>query len=377
MPSLLLLVLLLACAAQAARIETATTVFSDEEVAQCVDIRIPQMTVTPRGVLLLAQCRVANASAPSDAALGKDLPEPTVGDDQSRAKVVSKFSEDYGKTWTAMRVLTPEPGHSHGQVVYDRVRNRVLMHYQYHPSTDPSFNSSMFQRLSDDCCGLTTWSPKQDITKFVNPQCNPEAPNYMQVGSAGSKVQTTSGRIIFLGHTNGKEERVACRWWTDDGGETYQSSLPYTGNEASVAEAFNSTVYMDGRGLAYDWAGNRTSSWSMNDGTSFSKPVPSQVREDARSGCSAGLVSSSDGRLLFLSEPAGPGRKGLVIHCSADGGHTWPYSTAVGGSNETAAYSALRMVPNSHGAGEQILVVWEMKPNFRAMTVDYADWCGV
>ena len=38
------------------------TVFTKEEVAQCGDIRIPQMTVTPSGILLLAQCRDANTT---------------------------------------------------------------------------------------------------------------------------------------------------------------------------------------------------------------------------------------------------------------------------------------------------------------------------
>ena len=343
--------------------DTIIKVFTNEEIAQCGDIRVPQMTVTPEGVLLLAQCRVANATH-----------DDIVGDDQSRAKVVSKFSADYGKTWSAMRVITPEAGHSHGQIVFDRKRNRVLMHYQYHPSTDPSFNSSMFQRFSRDCCG-TTWSPAIDITKTVNPRCNPKAPFEMQVGSAGSKIQTESGRIIFLGHSHGKDESFACRWWTDDGGESYQSSSLYTGNEASVAEVFNNTIYMDARGLGFDWVGNRTSFWSTNDGTSFGAPIASVIREDAKFGCSAGLVSTSDGKLLFLSEPLGPGREGLTIHCSLDGGHTWPFSRLVGGLTETAAYSALRMVPRANGSGESILIIWEMKPNFHATTIDYSDWC--
>ena len=353
-----ILMLLLVSAARAK--DTITAVFTDEEIAQCGDIRIPQMTVTPKGVLLLAQCRGSF--------------DGIVGDDQTRAKVVSKFSADYGKTWSAMSVITPKVGHSHGQVVYDRIRDRVLMHYQYHPSTDPSFNSSMFQRYSEDCCG-TTWGPTVDITKTVNPRCNPNAPSDMQVGSAGSKIQTASGRIIFLGHSHGKEGSTACRWFTDDGGETYQSSAPYTGNEASIAEVFNSTVYMDARGLAFDWIGNRTSFWSTNDGTDFSSPIPSTVQEDAKFGCSAGLVSTSDGKILFLSEPLGPGRIGLTIHCSLDGGHTWPYSRTVGGLKTTAAYSALRMVPDAGGSGEKILVIWEKKPNFLATTIGYSDWC--
>ncbi len=373
----LLLLLLLRAAAAAADDDDIVEVFTADEVAQCGNIRIPQITVTPHGVLLLGQCRKANASLSSQR--HHDHP---LFDDQSQAKVVSKFSPDFGKTWTApMRVLTPRPGHSHGQVVYDRVRNRVLLHYQFHPSSDPSFNSSMFQRVSQDCCGHI-WGPIREITGTVNPRCNPHAPQFMQVGSAGSKVQTSSGRIIFLGHANGKEERAACRWWTDDGGETYDSTGPYLGNEASVAEVFadggDRAVYMDARGLAYAWAGNRTSSWSANDGSTFTPPAASPVREDATFGCSAGLLSSADGKLLFLSEPAGPGRIGLTVHCSRDGGHTWPFSQVVGGAQNAAAYSAMRLVKDADGQQDRILIVWEPKPygNMHAATIDY-DFCAI
>lgn len=287
------------------------TIFTAKEVGQCGDIRIPQMTATPSGILLAAQCRFANQS-------------DDTGDDMVHAKVVTKFSADFGSTWGPMRVLTPI-AHSHGQVVYDAIRRRTILHYQRHPNADPTLNSTLFQRTSTD--DGATWGSERDITSLIA-RCNPNRPRDMQVGSAGSKIQTSSGRIIFLGHANGN----ACRWWTDDGGETYNASLPYPGNEASVAEAAPGQIYMNARGLAYAWKGNRTSYWSVDDGSTFTEPAPCPVREDAPFGCSAGLVADPKGEAavgsarLFLSESVGPGRVGLAVHCSLDGGRRWPVS---------------------------------------------------
>ena len=114
-----MLVLTLAAATATTKFTTTakvTTVFSTAEVEQCGNIRIPQMTVTPSGVLLAAQCRKANHTTNSTG----------LGDDMVRAKVVTKFSSDLGQTWGPMKVLTPI-AHSHGQVVYDAVRKRVLL----------------------------------------------------------------------------------------------------------------------------------------------------------------------------------------------------------------------------------------------------------
>ena len=298
------------------------------------------------------------------------------------SKVVTKKSADFGKTWSSMRVLTPI-SYSHGQVVYDAVRKRTLLHYQHHPSSNPCENSTMYQRFSVD--DGETWSQERDITDILA-RCNPHAPSEMQVGSAGSKIQTSSGRIIFLGHAksspsvSSKGNAVACRWWTDDGGLTYNTSSPYPGNEASVAETAPDEIYMNGRGMSFSWIGNRSSFYSSDDGSTFSAPVACPIREDAKSGCSAGLVAdpvksksdNSSAARLFLSEPAGPGRKDLVVHCSLDGGRTWPASFHVNG-DLPAAYSAMRIVETSPGE-HRILVVWEAGPNMNAKHSGTA-WC--
>ena len=95
-----------------------------------------------------------------------------------------------------------------------------------------------------------------------------------------------------------------------------------------------------------------------DDGNTFTKPEMCPIAEDAPFGCSAGLVSDQ-GR-LFLSEPRGPQRVGLVIHCSLDGGVTWPLNYPVGGAKDPAAYSAMRVIDNH----QTLLVVYEFGSNF-------------
>ena len=350
-------------------------VFTQDELYECGgEIRIPQMTVTPSGVLLIGQCRKTNSSA---AHVG-------LGDDQTHCRVLSKFSSDNGLTWSPMKILTPEVGHSHGVAVYDSVRKQTLLQWQYHPNVDPSLNSTMYQAWSSD--DGATWSPARDITSQLA-GCNPAAPDLMMVGSAGSHVQSSSGRLLFFGHA----DRTACRWWSDDGGLTYQTSDVYTGNEAAVAEFAPSQVYMTARGNVYPWAGNRTSSWSADDGATFTPPASAPITEAANNsfGCSVGLVAdplpTAGGApaRLFQSLPAGPGRSNLIVRCSLDGGRTWPRLTHINpgatGKDAKAAYSALRLVePQGDGVGERLLlVVWEVAAaaGFSAQLVNTTNWC--
>lgn len=176
-------------------------VFTDEEVAQCGDIRIPEMTVTPTGVLLLAQCRNANSTASSGR---RRL------DDMSHAKVLTKRSTDMGKTWDEpMTVLTPKRGHSHPQAVYDRVRKQVILQYQHHPSVDPEFNSTMFQRESSEARAnpyiekLETHAP---VSALLSPHVGQAYPKTMAKRGAQSETLRAFSAVVT------QKPRKICRW---------------------------------------------------------------------------------------------------------------------------------------------------------------------
>ena len=78
-------------------------------------------------------------------------------------------------------------------------------------------------------------------------------------GAAGSRLQTQSGRIVFSGH-NGPGGGV-CVWYSDDGGRTYNTTagggadgaLMITGNEQSIADLGNGSLYMVCDLAAHSW----------------------------------------------------------------------------------------------------------------------------
>ena len=351
-------------------------IFTAAEVAQCGNIRIPELTVTPSRILLFAQCRLANVSAPADLRgdLRGDLRaglRAGVGDDMIHAKVISKASSDGGRSWENFTVLTGV-SHSHGAAIYDRVTQRVVFQYQYHPTSDPELNSSYLQRISDDD-GLT-WGETRDITDQLD-GCNPYRPVEMEVETAGSKIQSSSGRLLFTGHSKNND---SCVWYSDDHGQTYHSSSRFKGNEISMVELAPRRLLLNGRAGDRPWNPNRTQYLSVDDGATWGEGYPTTLQDNNEFGCEAALIAVSNvsarggaGPVLFFSEPVGSSRTDLTLRCSHDGGATWPGELRVNGHG-AAAYSAMAHLPGSEPA--ELLVIWEMKPNQVAEIVG-TDWC--
>lgn len=356
-------------------------VFTAEEVSQCGRIRIPELTRTPSRILLFAQCRFANQSG--SAGLRGAM------DDMTHAKVISKASRDGGRTWGDFTVHTPLK-YSHGAAIYDRVAKQVVLQFQHHPTADPELNSTYYQRISAD--DGVTWGATRDITDQLD-GCNPFRPVEMEVESAGSKIQTSSGRLLYTGHSKHND---SCTWYSDDHGATYRSSNRFSGNEVSVAELAPGRLYMNGRGGNHTWNPNRTQYLSTDDGATWGPARPSALTDNNNFGCEAAVIAvnmSVHGReraVLFFSEPTGAKRTHLTLRCSLDGGETWPGSLVVGGDN-SAAYSAMvhLRTPTAelaapHGTSGQaaattagqhdILVVWETGHTMVAQTVG-TEWC--
>ena len=80
--------------------------------------------------------------------------------------------------------------------------------------------------------------------------------------SAGEKIQTKSGRMLWPAHSFGGH---ACVWYSDDGGDTYNVSEILVGNEVSVAELGDGRILMNGRGSEYPFGpGHRVRYWSYD-----------------------------------------------------------------------------------------------------------------
>ena len=360
-------------------------VFSDAELAKCGGkIRIPQLVWTPSRLLLIAQCRcwgwpVAKTGG-CDHPSTVDTASPSLNDNMLYSRVISKASID-GHNWENFTVLSPT-SHSHGMPIYDRITQAVILQYQYHPNESPELNSTLFQRISRDD-GLT-WEDARNITAEIK-GCNPSI-DEMQVISAGSKIQTKSGRLMFSGHTNGRHQGMACIWYSDDHGKTYSTWGPFKGDEASFAELHPAGhLLLNGRGLNFPWSPNRTDYFSDDGGTTWTSGGASTLLDNNLFGCEGALaaVPTTHGMpTLYFSEPVGSNRTNLVLRCSHDGGKTWPSALPVNG-NGPAAYSALLPLwskRDADGSSYKLLIMWEEYPNrgppssFLAQTVN-VDWC--
>ena len=115
-------------------------------------------------------------------------------------------------------------------------------------------------------------------------------------GAAGSRLQSSSGRIVFSGHS-GKGGGV-CVWYSDDGGDSYAVSASgvFPGNEQSIADLRNGSLYMNGRGTSFPFAGHRASYWSHDDGATWSAgQIAANLTEPNQFGCDGAVIAVPNG----------------------------------------------------------------------------------
>jgi hypothetical protein len=108
-----------------------------------------------------------------------------------------------------------------------------------------------------------TWGGVRDITDQLD-RCNPYRPVEMEAESAGSKIQSSSGRLLFTGHTQNND---SCVWYAVTHGETSHTSYRFQGNEISMAELAPGRLLLNGRsGSGSSWNPNRTQYLSSDVG---------------------------------------------------------------------------------------------------------------
>ena len=348
-------------------------IFTEKELQECVRLRTPTLVRNEEtgAIHISVRCCGANRCSGKRRRLGSDNfveSDTAFGDNLKDCKVAMKTSIDNGTTWDKFQIISPpnKPGYGHGSALWDRIRKRIVLQYQSYPhgSTAPTADTTYYQIHSED--DARTWSKPRDISKFLEP-CNPNHKNMMDL-TAGNKIQTPSGRLLYTGHNH---EREVCAWFSDDGGITYNVSNMVRGNEISVAPLTSGKghLYMNGRGQSFpQWDGYRADYFSYDDGETWSAPVKSALFDDDGSSCERSLISFNG--ILYSAEPQGKERTDMVIQCSKDNAKTWTSKVSING-NEPGAYSDLLGLPNG-----KLLVVWEYKPtgNVFAKSIDTA-WC--
>lgn len=350
----------------------ATLLFTEEEVNECGYIRTPQPVLTISGqILLFAQCREARAQERVNVGTNH------LRDDFRHCRMVLKTSSDFGATWGPMRFVSEE-GTGVGVAIFDRVRNTTIFQYQSMPNADPYHNNTLWQKISTD--DGRSWSTPVDITPKIHAVCNSNMRDEMMCGAAGSRIQTVRGRLVFSGHNKGE----VCVWFSDDGGATYNTSANlFVGNEQSMAQLSDGSLYMNGRGNEAPWYPNRTAWRSFDGGHTWSTPEPTPLQgvnceaaviavpptkhqHNPNAKQSSGIANTNS--TLILSQPGGPGRVSFSLYCSCDNGVTWTSALTVN-PDAGAAYSGLLQVP-----GPKVLAFWEDHPNQHVHSFGL-DWC--
>ncbi|TXE09098.1 exo-alpha-sialidase [Gelidibacter salicanalis] len=286
-----------------------TTVFSagDDEIDS---YRIPTLTTSKTGTLLLfAEARKVSST------------------DKTPTDIALKRSEDNGKSWSKIQLLTNSGVDAFMDPValVDKVTGRIFLFTTLWPSEDHSkLKNTAWVIISDDD-GLT-WSAPRDITKEI------VAPNHYIGGfGPGAGLQMQGSRfenrlIVPTRQTDGKisNNRTV---YSDDHGETWRigSSAP-DGGEYQIAESpYNILRYNLRAGK-----GKRTVSKSEDGGVSWSiSHIDFRLQSSVDYGGCQGSMLGIDAMLFYVGPAGGLGgvdnedRQNLFIYRSLNGGETW------------------------------------------------------
>jgi len=207
-------------------------------------------------------------------------------------------------------------------------------------------NVSYFQVISRD--DSKTWSHPVDITEQLR-GCNPDSGN-MQAQSAGNKVQTSSGRLLFAGHGHGSGSLGVCLWYSDDGGVTYKTNPVKDGKgEVSVANTVMhlSSLLINGRGNNFDWFPTEPITAPVTTATrGLHLPSPSCLRMATRRANARSFKVTSG--TMFSSEPDLKKKKAWTISCSKDYGVSLAEDNRHPDGNNAGGYSDLAAVDCGH-----------------------------
>jgi hypothetical protein len=339
------------------------TLFSKSDIDSCFEkstgdsFREPAIAKINDSFVVFVECRDATNHF-----------DHRFGDDFTKTRIMKTKTKD-GENWSKPEYVLPV-GYSKPAPIFDSITETLILQFNYFNSPNPNANLGIFQMASSD--GGETWNRMANISHFFTGNCNKDINNVVRI-SAGNHGQTPSGRLIFGGMNNDD----ICTWYSDDHGKTYTVSPLITGSENSITSISSSLLFMTTRSDKFDWRPYRTAYYSTNGGASWGAPQKMPIQDDSDSGCSASVITillkrdGADHSVLFFSEPTESKRTTLGLHCSWDNGKTWP-SVALVNPGDNAGYSVMSEI---HQNGkQQLLVVWEQKPNMLSYVFDL-DWC--
>ena len=299
--------------------------------------RIPALLVTQRG-RLLAFCE------------GRKTSRRDHGD----LDLVMKQSDDFGNTWSDLRLIYEEGGDKKITIgnpcpVVDQTNGRIWLPF----CRD---NDDVFVMYSDD--EGDSWSTPREITADVKPK----GWGWYATGP-GIGIQLTRGPhrgrlVIPCDHRevkNGKSLKMAHVFYSDDHGETWELGgfVSDYSDECQVVELEDGRLLVNCRN---DWAREggrddlgfkRIVAISKDGGESWEQVEFDETLIEPT--CQASLIKFSNDNfrrppLLFSNPASRSKRESLTVRVSRDEGMTWPFERVL--HPGPAAYSCLNVLPD-------------------------------
>lgn len=259
--------------------------------------RIPHMTLTPKGELVVAV--VGRCS---------------VGGDHGKSTTFFAVSKDKGESWDFIRNSTD----------YENKENRPSTDFPMTERTQetqvvwyPPLKKYVATFLTQKAAWFTT-SP--DLKKWSKPEkVQFEGDENLKYWPSPASLQIdTDGSLLFAvtgdEMTDGKKQRFARLLWTKDL-KSFESSpsMPCKGNETAVCPIGDGRYFVTTRispkrlNMTYD---RKSKSWSV--------PVP--FPQPAHWRCEVDVISTKEG--LYMTTPT-KGRSRGVLYRSTDQGESW------------------------------------------------------
>ena len=288
--------------------------------------------------------------------------------DRSGQDLVSKWSDDQGRTWSdAIRVMTHDKQSiCPNAAVYDEQTNVIYVLYNLFLWDYTRVPGDVKGELGDLYCRQyvvtskdegRTWSSAREITDMVDTH------GAVMVVGSGEGIQLkhgpARGRLLVAGGDFYQGKKVLC-FYSDDHGQTWQRSavVPWQGDmswasESKVAELPDGTVVLNSRTFIANGTKQRlrTGAYSRDSGLTWT--TLTNCPDLKTVSCNGSLLAVPHPRgendtLLLCSVPVGPGRTHGTVYVSFDNGKTWPHSRVV--VPEEFAYSSLnQLAGNSIG----------------------------
>lgn len=283
-----------------------------------------------------------------------------INDLPAHIDVISRRSEDNGKTWSKPVLIAGHDttvGFGDPAVVLDEKTGNLICIFSsgnglWHSNKD----NLMRMNVSKSTDNGKTWSAPRDITSQIYGKECPDPVRAAWFGAfaaSGRALQLKDGRIMFAiaarltSDWGGRLSNYAC--YSDDGGETWsvsENAADPNGDEAKLIELNNGDVLMSIRNRD---KGTRKFCISKDRGVTWGESFLHQdIREPACNGDIIRYSSVKEGAAknrILHSIPFDPViRQNVSVLVSYDEGKTWPVKRTI--SPGLSAYSSMTVLPD-------------------------------